>query len=197
MDCNTPGFPVLHRLPEFAKTHVHGVGDGIQPSHSRLPPSPPALNLSQQQGLLFAVSVKWGQLRCFLTGCRRKEQNEYTRLTVSVQLSAIPMPITPLALLLLLQSTLWPGGSALGFRKLPCHLTPPGLCMWDTAPALLTQLLGETLPRKQGHSPRGSRAALHLGKMRPSFQSPLPRPPPRPSDSALMKITQQRGLGEN
>ena len=33
MDCSTPGFPVLHHLPEFAQTHVHWVGDAIQPSH--------------------------------------------------------------------------------------------------------------------------------------------------------------------
>ena len=33
MDCSTPGFPVLHYLPEFAQTHVHWVDDAIQPSH--------------------------------------------------------------------------------------------------------------------------------------------------------------------
>ena len=33
MDCNTPGFPIHHHLPEFAQTHVHWVGDAIQPSH--------------------------------------------------------------------------------------------------------------------------------------------------------------------
>ena len=55
MDCNTPGFPVLHYLPEFAQTHVRWVGVAIQPSHPLLPPSPPALHLSQHQGLwLFA-----------------------------------------------------------------------------------------------------------------------------------------------
>ena len=37
--------------PEFAQTHVHWVGDSIQPSHPLLPPSPPVLNLSQHQGL--------------------------------------------------------------------------------------------------------------------------------------------------
>ena len=42
MDCCTPGFPVLHRLPEFAQTHVHWVSDAIQPSYPLLPPSPPA-----------------------------------------------------------------------------------------------------------------------------------------------------------
>ena len=33
MDCSTPGFPVLHHLPEFAQTHIHWAGDAIQPSH--------------------------------------------------------------------------------------------------------------------------------------------------------------------
>ena len=36
MDCSTPGFPVLHYLPEFAQVHVHWVGDAIQPSHPLL-----------------------------------------------------------------------------------------------------------------------------------------------------------------
>ena len=43
----TPGFPVLHYLLEFAQTHVHQVGDAIQPSHPLSSPSPPAFNLSQ------------------------------------------------------------------------------------------------------------------------------------------------------
>ena len=36
MNCNPPGFPVLHHLPEFAQTHVHWVGDAVQPSHPLL-----------------------------------------------------------------------------------------------------------------------------------------------------------------
>ncbi|CAI9179882.1 unnamed protein product [Rangifer tarandus platyrhynchus] len=40
MDHSTPGLPVHHQLPEFAQTHVHRVGDAIQPSHSLLSPSP-------------------------------------------------------------------------------------------------------------------------------------------------------------
>ena len=52
MDCSTPGFPVHHQLPEPAQTHVHQVSDAIQPSHPLSSPSPPALNLSQHQGLL-------------------------------------------------------------------------------------------------------------------------------------------------
>ena len=51
MDCTTPGFPVHHQLPELTQTHVHRVGDAIQPSHPLLSPSPPAFDLSQHQGL--------------------------------------------------------------------------------------------------------------------------------------------------
>ena len=51
MDCSMPGLPVHHQLPEFTHTHVHRVGDAIQPCHPLLSPSPPALNLSQHQGL--------------------------------------------------------------------------------------------------------------------------------------------------
>ena len=51
MDCSMPGFPVRHWLLELAQTHVHRVGDAIQPSHPLSSPSPPALNLSQHQGL--------------------------------------------------------------------------------------------------------------------------------------------------
>ena len=50
MDCSTPGLPVHHKLPEFTQTHVHWVGDAIQPSHPLSSPSPPAFNLSQQSG---------------------------------------------------------------------------------------------------------------------------------------------------
>ena len=51
MDCSMPGLPVHHQFPELAQTHVHHVGDAIQPSHPLLSPSPPALNLSQHQSL--------------------------------------------------------------------------------------------------------------------------------------------------
>ena len=51
MECSTPDLPVHHQLPEFTQTHVHQVGDAIQPSHPLSSPSPPAFNLSQHQGL--------------------------------------------------------------------------------------------------------------------------------------------------
>ena len=51
MACSMPGFPVLHHLLEFAQTHIHWIGDAIQPSSPLSPLSPPVLNLSQHQGL--------------------------------------------------------------------------------------------------------------------------------------------------
>ena len=59
MNCSTPGLPVHHQLPEFTQTHVHWVGDAIQPSHPLASPSPPALNLSQHQGLFKWVSSSY------------------------------------------------------------------------------------------------------------------------------------------
>ena len=56
MNCSTPGLPVHHQLPESTQTHVHLVGDAIQPSHPLSSPSSPALNLSHHQGLFKWVS---------------------------------------------------------------------------------------------------------------------------------------------
>ena len=53
---STPGLPVYHQLPEFTQTHVHRVGDAIQPSHPLSSPSPPAPNPSQHQSLFQWVS---------------------------------------------------------------------------------------------------------------------------------------------
>ena len=51
MNCSTPGLPVHHQLPDFTQTHVHRVGDAIQPSDPLSSPSPPAPNPSQHQSL--------------------------------------------------------------------------------------------------------------------------------------------------
>ena len=51
MNYSMPGLPVHHQLPEFTQTHVHRVGDAIQPSHPLSSPSPPTPNPSQHQSL--------------------------------------------------------------------------------------------------------------------------------------------------
>ena len=66
MNRSTPGLPVHHQLPEFTQTHVHWVGDAIQPSHPLSSPYPLALNLSQNHGLfkwvsssLMTLAIRW------------------------------------------------------------------------------------------------------------------------------------------
>ena len=51
MESSIPGFPVHHQLLEFTQTHVHWIGDAIQPSHPLLSPTPPAFSLSQHHSL--------------------------------------------------------------------------------------------------------------------------------------------------
>ena len=57
INCSMPGLPVHHQLLESTQTHVHQVGDAIQPSHPLLSPSPPAPNPSQHQGLFHWVNT--------------------------------------------------------------------------------------------------------------------------------------------
>ena len=61
MDCSVPGLPVHHQLLESTQTHVHWVGDAIQPSHPLSSPSLPALNFFQHQSLFKLVSlcIRW------------------------------------------------------------------------------------------------------------------------------------------
>ena len=72
--CSTPGFRVHHQLPELAQTHIHWVGDAIQPSHS-----PPALNLFQHQGLLQWVSSSHQVAKYWSFSFRISPSNEYSR----------------------------------------------------------------------------------------------------------------------
>ena len=60
MNHSTPGLPVHHQLPEFIQTHVHQVGDAIQPSHPLSSPSPPAPNPSQHRSFPMSQLFAWG-----------------------------------------------------------------------------------------------------------------------------------------
>ena len=64
MNRSTPGLPVHHQLPEFTQTHVHWVGDAIQPSHPLSSPSPPAPNPSQHQSFPISQLFAWGGQSC-------------------------------------------------------------------------------------------------------------------------------------
>ena len=59
IDCSMPGLPVHHQLPEFTQTHVHWVGDVIQPSHPLSSPSPPA-PIPPKLRVFYNESKFWG-----------------------------------------------------------------------------------------------------------------------------------------
>ena len=80
MNHSTPGLPVHHQLPESTQTHVHWVSDAVQPSHPLSSPSPPALNLSQPQGLFKWVN-SWHQVAKVLEfQLQISPSNEYSGL---------------------------------------------------------------------------------------------------------------------
>ena len=80
MNCGTPGLPVHHQLPESTQTHVHQVGDVIQPSHPLSSPSPPAFNPSQHQGHFneSVLRIRWTKDRNFSFSI--SPSNEYSGL---------------------------------------------------------------------------------------------------------------------
>ena len=78
MDCSMPGLPVYHQLPEPTQTHVHWVGDAIQPSHPLSSPSPPALNPSQHQGLFQWVSSSHEVAKYWSFSFSISPSNEYS-----------------------------------------------------------------------------------------------------------------------
>ena len=79
VDCRTSGFPVLHHLPELAQIHAQWVSDAIQSFHPLSSPSPPALNLSQHQGLFQWVGSSYlSKYRSFSFSIR--PFNEYSGL---------------------------------------------------------------------------------------------------------------------
>ena len=80
MDCSTPGFPVHHQLPELAQTHVHRVGDAIQPSHPLLSYSPPAFNLAQHWGLFQWVSSLHQVAKVLEFQLQHQSSSEYSGL---------------------------------------------------------------------------------------------------------------------
>ena len=79
MNCSTPGLPIYHQLLEFTQTHVHWVGDAIQPSYRLLSPFP-ALNFSQHQGLFQWVSSSHQLLKYWSFSFNISPSNEHPGL---------------------------------------------------------------------------------------------------------------------
>ena len=79
MDCSTPGFPVYHQLPELTQTHVHQIGDAIQPSHPLSSPSPLAFRVFSNESVfhirwpkywIFSFSISHSNEHPGLISCR-------------------------------------------------------------------------------------------------------------------------------
>ena len=80
MDCNTPGFPVHHQLPELAQTHVHRVSEAIKPSYPLLSPSLLAFNLSQHLVLFQQVGSSHPVAKYWSFSFSISPSNEYSGL---------------------------------------------------------------------------------------------------------------------
>ena len=78
---STPDLSVYHQLLEFTQTHVRWVGDAFQPSHPLSSPSPPALNLSQHQGLFKWVNSSHQVAKCWSFSFSICPSNVYSGLT--------------------------------------------------------------------------------------------------------------------
>ena len=90
----TPGLSVHHQLPEFTQTHVHRVGDAIQPSHPLLSLSPPSFNLAQHQGFFQAsesvFSIRWPKYWSFSFSISLS--NEYSGL-ISFRIDGLDLAV--------------------------------------------------------------------------------------------------------
>ena len=80
MDCSTPGLPVHQQLPEFTQTHVHCIGDAIQPSHPLPSPFPPAFSLPSVRVLSneSVLCIRWPNYWSF--SFSNSTSNEYSEL---------------------------------------------------------------------------------------------------------------------
>ena len=102
VNCSRPGLAVHHQLPEFTQTHVHWVGDAIQPSHPLSSPSPPTFNLSQHQGLFKWVSSSHQVVKVLEFQLNISPSNEYSGL-ISLRMEWLDLPVVQGTLKSLLQ----------------------------------------------------------------------------------------------
>ena len=94
MDCSMPGLPVHHQLPEFTQTHVHWIGDAIQPSHPCRPlllppPVPPSIRVFSNE---LVLCIRWPKYWSFSFSISRS--NEYSGL-ISFMIGLVGSPCSP------------------------------------------------------------------------------------------------------
>ena len=155
MNHSTPGLPVHHQLPEFTQTHVHRVGDAIQPSHPLLSPSPPAPNPSQHQGLFqlillklphrflkMAMSQLWWAGDTFCCGARSSQCGGFSCCEAQDLGHVASVATDP---------GLYSTGSAVVVHGLSCLWDLPGPGIKSMAPALAGGFLSTAPPEKSNH----------------------------------------------
>ena len=99
---STPGLPVHHQLPEFTQTHVHQVGDAIQPSHPLSSPSlptpiPPGIKVFSNASTLH---MRWPKYWSFSFSI--SPSNEHPGL-ISFRIDWLDLPAVQMSLKSLLQ----------------------------------------------------------------------------------------------
>ena len=146
MDCSTPGFPVHHQPPELTQTHVHRVGDAIQPSHPLSSPSLPAFNLSQHQGFFQGISSSHQVAKVLEFSISISPSNEYSRL-ISLRIDWLNLLAVQRTLKSLLQnykskaSILWCSAFLIVWLSHP-YMTTGKIIVWLEGPLLLKSCLG-------------------------------------------------------
>ena len=123
MNRSTSGLPVHHQLPESTQTHVHWVGDAIQPSHPLSSPSPPAFNLSKHQGLSneSALCIRWP--KCWSFRFSISPSNVYSG-SISFRINWFDLLIVQGTLKSLLQFHSWKASAFFLVHLSHLYLTP-------------------------------------------------------------------------
>ena len=103
MGCKKPGFPVHQQLPEFAQTHVHWVGDAIQPPHPLSYSSSFAFYLSQHQGLFQWVGSSHQEAKVWKFSFSNSPSDEYSRF-ISFRIDRFDLHVVQRTFKSLLQS---------------------------------------------------------------------------------------------
>ena len=106
MDCSLPGFPVLHGLPELVQTHVHWLGDAIQPSHPVSSPSSPTFSLFQHQSLFQWVGSSHQVAKVLELQLQHNLFNEYSGL-ISFRIYWFGSPCCPKVSRVYSNITIW------------------------------------------------------------------------------------------
>ena len=139
MDCSTLGFPVLHHLPEPAETHVHRVGDAIQPSHPLLSPLlllPSVFSSIRVFSNESVLCIRWPKYWNFSFSI--SPSNEYSGL-ISFRIDWLDLLSVQGTLKSLLQHLSWKASTLWHSAFFMVQLSYPHMTYWEKTTALTIQ----------------------------------------------------------